>query len=84
MTLKKKRVHLMRQVRRATGLPLPVAAKVARLFLRGQTDHYLFDRQAGGCPLFCDGTQFGPCCMSLPELSVQGPRGRMVLRPAGR
>ena len=84
MTQKKRRVHLMRQVRRATGLPLPVAARVARLFLRGQTDHHLFDRQAGGCPLYCDEPEVCPCCVSLPELSVQGPRGRMVLRPAGR
>lgn len=84
MTQKKRRVHLMRQVRRATGLPLPVAARVARLFLRGQTDHYLFDKQAGGCPLYCDEPEVCPCCVSRPEVSVQGPRGRMVLRPAGR
>lgn len=66
MTSKSDRRNIMRNIKRETGLPLPVAAKIAKLIDKGETYDIPseFVEYGGGCE----------CCGSWPE-GVKGPKG---------
>ena len=45
MTLKKKRLRLGREIRRKTGLPLPLAMRAAKALLRGNAYGVVTDKR---------------------------------------
>lgn len=76
MTMKANRRNIMRNVKRETGLPLPVAAKIAKLIENGDT----FDLPAGT-------TEYGggcgdPGCCGDYAIGVQGPKGTISFSDA--